>query len=173
MNTPHKHAELWMQYAQDAAKIDNPWVLYHFYLPVDRLYEDPNSDGNFASNLSRLGRKPNADAILAEMLKPKLTPVDMSVLVGFDCNYAKLDTFETWFAPLGAVLHECYELESGRVFRKCKPRMNYWFSTRNFSDPDSLASRLIKAGFVLAVNKDAIQVLCLCNGFCWPWEVSR
>lgn len=141
----------------------------------------------------------NIGKAITESLKPKLKPVDMSVLIdsGVYCRFSNhegsLD--EKGFNSLLKICNPStsYLYQSNQsTYRFCKPRTDYWFSAVNFTDVEKLIDRLHDAGFKVTVNRimvsygesfigggvspggiNAFKIEPeLRDGFCWPWEVE-
>lgn len=117
-------------------------------------------------------------------IKPKLVPVDMSVLVdsGVDCEF--LSSTGTILlicklaAGMGAASQPYRSGVIGGCFSQCRPRMNHWHSTANCgeSGPD-VVLRLRDAGFNVEYDaSDAAFYIvadkALCDGRCWPWDAT-
>jgi len=107
----------------------------------------------------------------AEKKKECRKPVDLSVLIdsGMDVGNCAPINIE-WLQPTS---------DSMNVFAMTKyryaPRMNYWFSARNFEYPLVLADKLTDAGFVVVLDEYADHVINfmitgLQDGYYWPWE---
>lgn len=139
----------------------------------------------------------NVGKAIAEQLKPKLKPVDMSVFIGsgIDCEFSN-NLVEFAIAYLKKIKEPNYPY----VFRNagwtyCKPRMDYWFSPLNFIDAGLIIGELRLAGFKVDVEyyyKDVVhasgnwgasggvepagilsfKISGLQDGYCWPWEVE-
>lgn len=175
---PHKQADLIMQYAKDAAKINTPWVLYEFKNDSSKQKWATLTSPPFFFERDNYRRRLNADEILADMLKPKLTPVDMSVLVysGIDCWFGnKGSPMKEWYSMLtGVCVGGGYWRQSPRsVHPICKPRMRYWFGCGNFKNPDKLLTDLHGAGFRVAKGYHQFKITGLREGRCWPWECDE
>lgn len=125
----------------------------------------------------------NTGSKIQEAIKPKKTPVDMSVLIdsGIDCIFhnaegefidilSRIDG--SWFISEDCHGNLCTE------FLQCKPRMNYWFSACNFIDVDQLIDNIVESGFrVCTIRNDdggieAFKILGVnvAEDRCWPWE---
>ena len=176
MNKPHKHAGLLMQYAQDAAKVSEPWLLYEITVyGGDGVWRALMKDAVFLEIGGCIRRKPNADELLADMLKPKLKPVDMSVLVGIDCSFHNApDDEQVEFSQLVGIGPDgSYDEFETDTYVYCKPRMNYWFSLLNFDDK-FLLQKLGDAGFETKTHPShSFKITGLKNGYCWPWELEE
>ncbi|TDB48050.1 hypothetical protein [Photorhabdus luminescens] len=88
-NKKHVHAELMMQYAQDAFKTDKPWELWEIYNP--RICEWKNANSNICFiELCRYRRKPEMITV-GKVSFPK--PVDYKL--EYNDEYFMLDLTTT------------------------------------------------------------------------------
>ena len=115
-------------------------------------------------------------------IKPALKPVDMSVLVGsgIDCVFgAKLK----FMSPLTSTTDRgqpIFHSWADGEWAICKPRMNYWFSVKNFDDYENLERKLVAAGFSLDLHINemyrngvvAFSITGLQSNRCYPWEAK-
>ncbi|TDB42647.1 hypothetical protein [Photorhabdus luminescens] len=90
-NKKHVHAELMMQYAQDALKTNEPWKLWEMYDDANELWEDifhhPNWNPDF-----KYRRKPETEMItVGKVSFPK--PVDYKL--EYNDEYFMLDLTTT------------------------------------------------------------------------------
>jgi hypothetical protein len=187
MNTPHKHAALYAQIALDAAKTDKFYELYEGHYTTAWLTKgaqngfDPDVDYR---------RKHNADELLAAMLAPKLTPVDMRVLIGVDCEFGA----EGKYWPLESIDNSSgYKYRAlGNGWPQCKPRMNHFHYHNGGACPlpDGFnvllvtTARSSKSAFRSTSNDwlamgvslgDIVgySITGLTDGYCWPWECEQ
>ncbi|MCW7548427.1 hypothetical protein OO184_10855 [Photorhabdus sp. APURE] len=93
--TKHVHAELMLQYAQDAFKTDKPWLLWEMYDDANELWEDifhhPNWNPDF-----KYRRKPEMITV-GKVSFPK--PVDYELNNG-DKYYSIIDSMSYERGPL-------------------------------------------------------------------------
>jgi hypothetical protein len=101
-----------------------------------------------------------------------LTPVDMSVLVGsgIDCEF--WDLKGVYNGHLVAITSAPEYRAIGDFWDRCKPRMNYWFSCKNFKSSSTIVENLELAGFVVesCIAFTHFQITGIAEGRCWPWE---
>lgn len=132
--------------------------------------------------------------------RPKLKPVDLSVLVdsGIDCEFQYHDS-ESWFVDRlefsGSTLLPFKPKTWKSPASRCRPRMNHVYAFHNdFRLPEGLVVRVHfidgtgkRRTKVYPSDKDPIretsaengivsfavgvEVLELADNFCWPWEV--
>jgi len=133
-------------------------------------------DGWYDSN-----RGPCFHSIKSEwrvVIPSKVTPVDMSVLVGsgIDCEFWGLKG-ANYNGQLVCITDAPeYKYRSlGDFWDRCKPRMNYWFSAMNFRDADKLVKELRAAGFAVEQTYTTgptieFRITGLADDRCWPWE---
>lgn len=146
-----------------------------------RLFEKQKKDV-MLSNTSKTGALYQFGKDIAEKLEPELKPVDMSVLVnsGVDCVFAGKHV--GGLVVISESKTHPYKNDLNDVrHRKCKPRMNYWFSAENFKDVKDLVKKLEEAGFELEIISKTIYGYTTITAFmikdkkanrCWPWEVE-
>ena len=113
-------------------------------------------------------------------------PVDMSVLInsGIECEFwndywmdesnHRTLSYLTSLSVKDFILGECY-VSSGwgdAVYTCCQPKLNHWFSFRNFDNLNKVISGMTRAGFDVSVDDEyyAFQIKGLQEGHCWPWE---
>lgn len=85
----HKHADLMMQYALDAAETDKPW----------RLWECRNSNGMWL----QMAGNPNWSVGLEFRRKPSQEQIDKEAFNGWwsqSFDEGRLDVSDAWFAAL-------------------------------------------------------------------------
>ena len=108
-------------------------------------------------------------------IKPKLKPVDLSVLFdfGIDCEFSSdgVEWLVGFLADIDSVCNYPYaRAPKGRWFY-CRPRMSYWASSCNGNYPcGEVVSVLRGAGFATSRCGDSFIVEGLIEGFTWPWE---
>ena len=101
----HKHAELMMQYAQDAMETDKPWELWEMRLPANKTWSNcTDGDMNFSS-IFEYRRKPKMISVtLANgdvVSWPEPHKGDLNV--GQHCYLVEYN---------GDVEHVCFEIHS-------------------------------------------------------------
>jgi len=116
------------------------------------------------------------------VMPPKVTPVDMSVLVGsgIDCEFwdegeLKILGALNGFEKSSVTTRNYYIDMTGTLFELCKPRMGYWFSAMNFKDADKLVKELRAAGFAGEQTYTTgptieFRITGIADDRCWPWE---
>ena len=99
-----------------------------------------------------------------------MKPVDLSVLIdsGIDCMDPE------YGICLIESKYYVNDPEKAIVWDHVKPRMDYWFSEKNFEYPGELVWALGNAGFAVEESHDAsdFQITGLLPGYCWPWELE-
>ncbi len=112
-------------------------------------------------------------------VRPTLTPVDMSVLVGsgIDCTFTGGGDYR--HGPLIGICGENYHLgtDSGAhsAHSRCRPRMDHWHSLMNIkrgSASEAVTDDLVSAGFELQFLNGSIKIT-LQEGYCMPWESGQ
>ena len=110
------------------------------------------------------------------VMPPKVTPVDMSVLVGsgIDCEFWDLKGVG-YNGQLVGITNAPEYRSLGDFWDRCKPRMGYWFSAMNFKDADKLVKELRAAGFAGEQTYTTgptieFRITGLALNRCWPWE---
>lgn len=115
-------------------------------------------------------------------IKPELTPIDMSVLIGsyIDCEFGGAPDIGWRIGYLINIDHtdkaNAYHIkreDGSSPYAQCRPRMYHWHSFLNC--PGNSAANLIlleNAGF--SVVRDGMQFKFngLVDGRCMPWEVK-
>ena len=96
-----------------------------------------------------------------------MKPVDLSVLIDSGIDVDDKDMRDVYYNPT----HFSVDLY---IERRSKPRMDYWFSEKNFEYPGELVWALGNAGFAVEESHDAsdFQITGLLPGYCWPWELE-
>ncbi len=109
-------------------------------------------------------------------IKPKLKPVDLSVLVdsGILCEMwnsdgQSLPKSVAFLKYAGINSDYPYQVQSGGFWRYCRPALLYWQCASNLEKP---LADFISAGFLYVFNPSdtAFRITGLREGFCWPWE---
>lgn len=118
---------------------------------------------------------------LEDYIKPKLTPVDLSVLIesGIDCEFS--NDLSDWciIGKLRYVESDAvypYEKLNGGIYKHCRPRENHWHSLRNC--PGVVGRPIVmleKAGFLIGRSTDGghIKINGIRDDRCWPWEADN
>jgi hypothetical protein len=110
--------------------------------------------------------------------------VDLSVLIdsGIECEFwneyyiddHRTLAYLTSLEVANFIGEECYVGFTGddAVYTCCQPKLNHWFSFRNFDNLNEVISAMSRAGFAITVDDEsyAFQITGLQEGHCWPWE---
>jgi hypothetical protein len=106
------------------------------------------------------------------VMPPKLVPVDMSVLVGsgIDCEF--WDLKGVCNGQLVGITDAPEYRSLDDFWDRCNPRMNYWFSCKNFKSSFTIVKNLEIAGFVVesCMSFTHFQITGIADDRCWPWE---
>jgi hypothetical protein len=109
------------------------------------------------------------------VMPPKVTPVDMSVLVGsgIDCEF--WDLKGVYNGQLVGITDAPEYRSLDDFWARCQPRMNYWFSAMNFRDVTALIIKLRNAGFDVERTHTGgptieFRITGIADDRCWPWE---
>jgi hypothetical protein len=106
------------------------------------------------------------------VMPPKLVPVDMSVLVdsGIDCEFWGLSG--VYNGQLVGITDAPEYRSLDDFWDRCQPRMNYWFSCKNFKSSFTIVKNLEIAGFVVesCMSFTHFQITGVADDRCWPWE---
>ena len=118
---------------------------------------------------------------LKRIATPKKKPVDMSVFVGspVDCEFSQALEAKYWnkgcldeIGTKGGVTYVLYQILH---YLYCKPRMNYPFSVKLWSNAEQVFNFMFdlkNAGFNSElIDNSALMITGVREGFCWPWEV--
>jgi len=104
-------------------------------------------------------------------IKPKLKPVDLSVLVGsgIDCEFCDNITANLWSIGIleKVTYHKHYISAREVLWQHCRPRMNRWMSLKNVVNVVNL---LASDQFEIEVEGSCFRIEGLQDGYCWPWE---
>jgi hypothetical protein len=112
------------------------------------------------------------------VMPPKVTPVDMSVLVGsgIDCEF--WDLKGVYNGQLVGITDAPEYRSLDDFWARCQPRMNYWFSAMNFRDVTALIIKLRNAGFDVERTHTGgptieFRITGIADDRCWPWEQGK
>lgn len=178
----HKHADLIMQYAQDAAETDKPWERWDIYDCVNDKWLPMRDSESFMQQAS-YRRKSQKKA------------VDLSVLVSsqIDCEFrtGTKSAIGVLTGFIGAKADKFIQLDKvcDIEWQECRPRLNHWHSwqggdcplpeglavevmfrlgqTTNHRYMDGRWSHVDSGGDIIA-----FKVTGLADGWTWPWEVE-
>ena len=130
-------------------------------------------------------------------IKPKLKPVDLSVLIdsGIDCEFTDHHgaKYLSNLSHINHIVPDKYRLEHVGFFKQCRPRLNHWHSWQGGECPlpEGLVVEVMQRGVKFTgvnpvvdlrwehsgVEHDIIAFRIpsdqpLADGFCWPWEME-
>lgn len=189
---PHKNAEKMLEYALDATETDEPWLSWYATNQHGDVIEDLSGDIYWGSESWEFYRKKEAQPVPWHLLEDyvhksaepsvnkALKSVDLSVLIdsGIDCEFRTGQLFV--FQNLSSInTDEDYPYCAAdlQIYRRCKPRMNYWFCGLQFDGDWHIIKRLTTAGFEVEDKWDdhyriwiGFRITGLQDGYCWPWE---
>lgn len=173
----HKHAELLMQYAQDAMETDDPWRRWEWRYDAEWI---DCIDNITWSNHIDYRRKWNKK------------PVDLSVLIesGIDCEFSFDWKSKPSIGQLLKIDGNKYTSDVGHYYNYCLPRMNHWQSWQGGECPlpegivvetiyreDSMPEKNVVTDLFWKHHSEAddiiaFKVIGLADGYCWPWEIE-
>lgn len=185
----HPHAELIMQFAQDAMETDKPWERWEWLYERDGQQQWIECPNNVIFSESHKYRR-----------KPQKKPVDLSVLVdsGIDIEVSVNDKWR--IGKLESIVECCYLIQgSSRGWTKCRPRMNhvhawqggecplpgglkikvYTCYSGKVKESETTTGDGLKAarwgGWQVGAGDPTVgfEILGLMDGYCWPWELDN